>query len=194
MRTREAAGNDPIRRRIVRLVEEVRALPYRWPAPPDGQSAARDGCGTCASKHALLASRLREAGIESAHLVLVGPLVPPALRAVEELRDAAGLLEVHECLTVFTPWAGPLVVDVTWDPPLVARGLPGVVPWDGVSDMPYAIAAEGRAWAIPADRLRPAKEAIRARLYGSGQRAVRDRALAALSALFASWRADAPAA
>ena len=188
MSVKEAASETDTRARARRLSEEGRALPNRCPAPPDAAAAARDGYGTCASKHALLAERLRAIGIESAHLFVVGPLVPPSLCHLEELRDAAGLLEVHECLTVFTPWAGPLLVDVTWDPPLLANGLQGVAPWDGASDMPYAIVTDGRAWAAPQQSLRAAKEAIRARLYTSDQRAIRDRALAALSTLFGTWR------
>lgn len=30
-----------------------------------------------------------------------------------------------------TPWAEPLLVNVTWDPPLLRHGLPGTFPWGG---------------------------------------------------------------
>jgi hypothetical protein len=58
--------------------------------------------------------------------------------------------------------------------------------------MPYAVAPEGRAWAVPAEHLRSAKESIRARLYTEEQRALRDRALAKLSAIFEGWREGEP--
>jgi len=54
---------------------------------------------------------------------VVGALSPPLWPDLVEA--AAGLLEVHECLTVLTSWAGPLTVDVTWHPQAVAAGCQG---------------------------------------------------------------------
>lgn len=175
--------------RMVGEVERVRAIPYRWPGPPDAASVLREGFGTCASKHALLAERLALLGVESAPLLGVGRLVPELLADREPFRDGVHLLEVHECLTVLTPWAGPLVVDVTWDPPLIRSGLPGKFPWSGDEDMPLAIPPEGRAWAVPAGRLREAKESIRRRLYTPEKRALRDRILEGMSQYFTHLRA-----
>lgn len=172
----------------VAAAEAVRRLPYAWPSPPDADAAERLGAGSCASKHALLARRLDAMGVPSLPLLAVGPLVPDALAGDSEVADGVGLLEVHECLTVLTPWAGPCRVDVTWDPPLVARGLPGG-PWDGAGDTPLAVGETGPGWAVPREGLRAAKEGLRARLYGPGQREVRDRVLAVLSRRLAAWRA-----
>ena len=115
----------------------------------------------------------------------------PAILA-DEPEFAAGLrlIEVHEFLTVFTPWAGPVRVDVTWDPPLIARGLPGTLDWDGRSDMTIAVGETGAGWSVPRERLREAKEAVRVRLYGPGEREVRDEILARLAQRFAAWRRD----
>jgi hypothetical protein len=103
---------------------------------------------------------------------------------------AAGchLIEVHESLTVLTPWAGPVRVDVTWDPPLIARGLPGTLDWDGRSDMTIAVGETCAGWSVPRERLREAKEAVRTRLYDPGEREVRDEILARLAQRFADWR------
>lgn len=179
-----------LRAHCLDVVEEVRALPYRWPGAPDADAAERDGFGTCASKHALLARRLFALGIDSAPLIVLGRLVPELLVGDEDLAAGVGLFEVHECLTVLTPWAGPLVVDVTWDPLLVRRGLPGALDWTGESDMPFAIGRAVRAWAVPRDGFRTAKEAIRARLYRPEERRIRDRCLGRLSEIFASWRRE----
>jgi hypothetical protein len=105
------------------------------------------------------------------------------------LEPGARLPEVHECLTVLTPWAGPLRVDVTWDPPLIAHGLPGTLDWDGSSDMLVAVGETGPGWSVPREGLRTAKEALRSRLYGPGERDLRDRTLAALAKQFEEWRA-----
>jgi len=166
----------------------VQALPYVWPCPPDAESARRAGAGSCASKHALLAEELASLGIDSSPLLLTGPLVPAMLGSDPEFTEGIELVEVHECLTVMTAWAGPLRVDVTWDPPLIERGLTGTHRWDCRSDMTLAVDDGGPGWSVPRDRLREAKEALRARLYAPGQREVRDETLRRLAARFEAWR------
>jgi hypothetical protein len=175
--------------RAIALVREVQAMPYAWPAAPDAESARQLGAGSCASKHALLAEGLSALGIQSLPLFVVGKLVPEILSDDPELAPGAHLLEVHECLTVLTPWAGPVRVDVTWDPPLIRRGLPGTLEWDGASDMALAVGEAGAGWAAPREGLREAKEALRRRLYGPGERELRDRTLAALVRRFEALRA-----
>ena len=173
---------------IAPIVRRVQAIPYAWPSPPDAESARASGTGSCASKHALLAEELLGVGIESLPLLVVGPLVPRILAEDPAVAPGRFLPEVHECLTVLTPWAGPLRVDVTWDPPLIARGLPGTLDWDGHSDMSLAVGEGGPCWAVPREGLRAAKEALRARLYRHGEREIRDRVLAAMARRFEEWR------
>lgn len=173
----------------IALVRQVQAMPYVWPSPPDAESARSMGTGSCASKHALLAEELGAIGIDSYPLFVVGRLVPDILAGDAELAPGAHLPEVHECLTVVTPWAGPLRVDVTWDPPLIARGLPGTLEWDGQSDMLLAVGETGPGWSVPREGLREAKEALRGRLYGPGELELRERTLAALARRFEGWRA-----
>lgn len=174
---------------VVRIVEDVRALPYVWPGPPEARAAKAAGRGTCASKHALVAEELAALGVGSRPLLAVGPLVPASLVDRAPFAVGAHLLEVHEYLTVSVPGVGPVVVDVTWDPPLVARGLPGVDRWDGRSDLPVAVGPPLASWAPDPARLRAEKEALRGRLYRGDDRAVRDRVLRDLSDEFARWRA-----
>ena len=111
---------------------------------------------------------------------MVGPLAPSLW---PDLADEAGdLLEVHECLTVMTSWAGPLVVDVTWHPAAVAAGLPGLDPdWNGHTDTVTAVPAVGVGYAVPRADLRRAKELLRNRLYRGDQRARRDGLLAEIA-------------
>ena len=165
-------------------------MPYVWPAPPDAASCRRNGAGSCASKHALLAEELRAAGIESAPMFALGTLVPSALADDPEIAPGKDLQEVHELLTVQTTWAGPLRVDVTWDPPLIAQGLPGTLDWDGAGDMLVAVGEGAPCWVAPREALRGAKEALRRRLYRKGEREVRDRVLAAMARRFEEWRRD----
>ncbi|HEY5624943.1 MAG TPA: hypothetical protein VIT93_00490 [Dehalococcoidia bacterium] len=178
------------RLRAVELVRAVQALPYAWPAPPDAASCRRIGAGSCASKHALLAEELLALGIESAPMFAVGPLVPQVLADDPEIAPGAGLQEVHELLAVHTPWSGPLRVDVTWDPPLIARGLPGTLGWDGESDMLIAVGESAECRIARRDGLREAKEALRDSIYKGGDRELRDRVLAAMARRFEEWRRD----
>lgn len=178
---------ETLRERLCAAVEAARVIPYRWPGPPDAAAVDRDGAGTCASKHAWLAERLGPLGLPALPLLVAGPLVPEVLAGDPALRTGRTLLEVHECLTVLTPWAGPLRVDVTWDPPLLARGLPGTRPWSGTTDMVCAV--EPRfAWSVPRAQLRQAKEALRARLAAPGEADARRRVLGALVEQFERWR------
>jgi hypothetical protein len=97
--------------------------------------------------------------------------VPQILKTDPDLARGAHLAEVHECLTVLTPWAGPLRVDVTWDPVLIRHGLPGTLDWDGRTDM---LIAGRRGRALLVSPAREAKEALRSRLYRPGERELRD--------------------
>ncbi len=173
---------------MVETVARVAALPYVWPCPPDAASARAAGAGSCASKHALLREELAAIGVASRPLFVVGALVPDALAGDPEVAVALGLPEVHECLTVSVPGGGPCLVDVTWDPPLLAAGLAGTRLWDGRSDMVVAVGSPSGWWAPDPERLRAEKEALRSRLYGDGDRERRDRALAAMASRFAEWR------
>lgn len=182
---------DEGRRRLIEAVRRVQALPYEWPAPHTAEYARERGRGSCASKHALLAEEMAAIGVESAPLFVVGALVPTSLAEEPEFASAAGLREVHECLTAQTPWAGPLIVDVTWDPPLIERGLPGTLDWDGASDMAFAVGDVSATYSVARERLREMKEALRSRLYRAEERELRDRTLAALARRFAEWRSEA---
>jgi hypothetical protein len=110
--------------------------------------------------------------------MVVGQLVPPLW---PDLADRAGaLLEVHECITVATSWAGPLLLDVTWHPAAVQAGLSGTLLWDGTSDMACAVTPLA-SYPVADDRFREQKELLRARLYSPVQRAVRDEVLAEMA-------------
>ncbi len=174
----------------INLVHRVQAIPYTWPTPPDAASCRANQTGSCASKHALLAEELDAIGLPSLPLFVVGSLVPLNLRTHPDFAEGAHLFEVHECLTVMTPWSGPLRVDVTWDPPLIDRGgLPGTLDWDGRTDMLIAVGEGGPCWSVPREDLRQAKDALRTRIYAPGQRDLRDRLLSRLVLHFNQIRA-----
>lgn len=169
-------------------VARVQSIPYAWPADPTAERTRRDMRGTCAGKHALLAAELGELGIESQPLLVIGPLISGRLLEIPSLGSGRRLLEVHECLTVVTPWSGPLRVDVTWDPPLVHAGLSGTLGWSAGTDMDCAIPPIGPGWAVPPAQLRFAKEALRNRIYAAQDRSLRDSMMHVLSLELARLR------
>lgn len=117
-------------------------------------------------------------GIHSRPLLVVGPLVPDLWPDL--CQQAGDLLEVHECLTVQTDWAGPLLVDITWHPAAIRAGLPGTIDWDGGTDMMPAVAPR-ICHAVRRPVLRAQKEALRARLYSRAERGRRDEVLAEIA-------------
>lgn len=127
------------RARTTDAVARVQSIPYVWPADPTAEATRCAMRGTCAGKHALPAEELGELGIASQPLLVIGPLISGPLLEIPALAAARQLLEVHECLTVMTPWSGPLRVDVTWDPPLVRAGLSGTLEWSADCDMACAL-------------------------------------------------------
>jgi hypothetical protein len=171
------------RLQLMKVARQVRDLPYTWPAPPTAEWTKRNGRGTCAGKHALLAQELAAVGLDAHPLLIVGPLVPEGF---PEWRKAVGeLLEVHECLTVETPWAGPLLVDITWHPEAIKSGMPGTLEWDADRDMIPAVAIGSGCYAVSPTRLREQKEALRRRLYTPAEREKRDELLQAIASRFA---------
>ena len=165
-------------RDLIRAVGEVQEFPYSWPSPPTAASVRETGRGTCAGKHALLREQIESLGLVVNQVMVVGPLAPDLW---PDLQAASGdLLEVHECLTVETNWAGPLVVDVTWHPAAIHAGLAGTLDWDGLSDMRCAVKPTA-AYAVSAGAFRMQKELLRARLYSPKQRATRDTVLAEIA-------------
>jgi hypothetical protein len=168
-----ATGGSGLRAEFVATVREIQSFPYSWPGPPDAAAARSQRAGTCASKHALLAEELTALGLIVSPLLVAGPLVPPIWPDL--MRGGAGLVEIHECVTVLTPWAGPLLVDVTWPAAAVAAGLGGVPPaWNGSDDTGCAIAPIQASYAVPPGDVRRWKLMLRERLSSPGDLARRE--------------------
>lgn len=163
---------------LAAATREVQALPYAWPGEATASYVRVHGRGTCAGKHALLRERLELLGFRVNRLMVVGPLAPPIWPDLAAASD--GIHEVHECLTVETDWAGPLLVDVTWHPAAIRAGLRGTLNWDGSCDMTCAV--ETRCcYSVGGEYFRTQKELVRSRLYSPTQRRVRDSILAEIA-------------
>jgi hypothetical protein len=164
---------------LVAAVHRTQSMPYAWPAAPDAASTRLAGVGTCAGKHAVLREDLEAFSLPTQRVLVIGPLVPSIWPDLQE--RAGDLWEVHECVTVETPWAGPLLLDVTWHPGAIRAGLSGTLAWDGFDDMKCAVEPVS-CYALADARFREQKQLLRARLYGPAQRALRDEVLAQMAA------------
>ena len=158
--------------------QEIQNVPFAWPADPTAEYVRRHRRGTCAGKHALLREWLEWIGFMVSRLMVIGPLAPTIWPDLEA--ESEGILEVHECLTVETEWAGPLTVDVTWHSAAIRAGLPGTLDWDATSDMVCAVEPL-RSYAVSDSRFRDQKERLRSRIYSAEDRDVRDRVLSQIA-------------
>lgn len=180
MRSESTGMSDDQRQDLLcDAVQRIQTIPYAWPGAPTADYVRRQGAGTCAGKHALLSEVLEQVGFRASRIMVVGPLAPCAWPDIQA--SSHGLLEVHECLTVETPWAGPLLVDVTWHPPAIHAGLRGTLDWSGDSDMMCAVEPHG-FYAVGDEHFRDQKELLRSRLYSAEDRQTRDRLLALIAA------------
>jgi hypothetical protein len=125
---------------LVRVVEAVRAIPYRRPTVRTVQGTIDEWVGTCSTKHLLLAGLIRERWPELTcvvtHRVYRISRADALARygaAVAELVPKSGLVDVHRYLMVTDADGHAVAIDVTF---------PGGPPWDGRTSMPVA-AADG---------------------------------------------------
>jgi hypothetical protein len=119
---------------LIRTVLVVSRLPYRRPSNRSAAGVLSEGCGTCSTKHVLLAELVREnwpkQNMRLWHRVYkVTPELAEALwgSQVSVVVPAAGLIDVHTFATIEVE-GGNVIVDATF--PLES--------WDGVSDIPVA--------------------------------------------------------
>jgi hypothetical protein len=119
---------------IVQTVVIVSRLPYRRPTDRSPAGVLSEGCGTCSTKHMLLAELVREnwpdRDMKLWHRVYkVSPRLAEALwgTQVSSVVPADGLVDVHTFATIDGARAN-VIVDATF--PLGG--------WDGVSHIPVA--------------------------------------------------------
>ena len=139
------------RRSMVSIFNRIRDIPYalvpaRGSRDPDdlAERMLRDGKGSCAPKHYLLAAMYRRLNLNVVYATFPfrwGDLeirYPPALR---EESDGLPLVYHLACrVQVGCRWA---LVDATWDPPLGKAGFPVNLHWDGIAETRCAVLPVG---------------------------------------------------
>ena len=130
---------------VISVFEHIRDIPYSLEVPMTDPDTAPEqilllGKGYCGPKHYLMAEMYRRLGYEVVYATFPflwndpDLLYPPALRQL-----ATGLPVAHHLacrVRIDDRW---VLVDATWDPPLVWGGFPVNEHWDGRADTICAV-------------------------------------------------------
>jgi len=136
-------GRDPMRSRIA-LFEQVRDIPYCYPATRDPAELLRVGRGSCSGKHYLLGELFRRLTLPVRHMICThrfneSPLVFP--EPMQEVLRKNEIVDFHDYLQIEVggQW---IDVDATWERGLREFGFPVNEDWDGASAMLLSVVPE----------------------------------------------------
>ena len=133
------------RESMVSIFQHIRDIPYSLSVPITDAITSPEqlliaGKGSCGPKHYLLAEMFRKLNMSVVYATIAFSWNDPDLRYPHGLRKLAGKLPVAYHLAcrvqVGCRW---ILVDATWDPPLVKGGFPVNDPWDGYSETRCAV-------------------------------------------------------
>lgn len=137
---------DPLQARI-RLFEQVRDIPYSYPASRDPVEVLRQRRSSCSGKHYLLGEFFRMLGLRVRHMICThrfneSPLVFPA--PMQEMLRKNEIVDLHDYLQIAIDetWVD---IDATWERGLRDFGFPVNDDWDGKSAMLLSVVPEDYA-------------------------------------------------
>lgn len=131
--------------RIISVYEHIRDIPYSLAVPmSDPQTAPEQilglGKGYCAPKHYLLAEMFRRLDYEVMYATFPFLWNDPDFLYTPYLRRlATGLPVAHHLARRVRIRDRRVLVDATWDSPLVRGGFPVNIHWDGTADTRCAV-------------------------------------------------------
>lgn len=137
-------GLDPRQSRIS-IFEHIRDIPYSLSVRMTGPDTAPEqilsaGKGNCGPKHYLLAAMYRKLGLEVVFATFPFLWNDPDFRYPLHLRTLAAAVPIAYHLACRVRINGRWVlVDATWDPPLLRGGFPVNEHWDGFSETRCAV-------------------------------------------------------
>jgi Transglutaminase-like superfamily len=136
-------GCDAPRARI-KLFENVRDIPYCYPASRDPAEVLKQRRGSCSGKHYLLGELFRMLGLRVRHMICThrfneSPLVfPPPMQEMLRKNEIVGLHDYLQ-IAVEDTW---IDIDATWERGLREFGFPGNDEWDGKGAMLLSVVAD----------------------------------------------------
>lgn len=146
------------RQSMIAIFSRIRDIPYALvpgtgPRDPDtmAETMLRQGRGSCAPKHYLLAAMFRSLNLNVVYATIPFRWSEQEIRYPSVLREEAAGLPVAYHLAcrvqIGCRWA---LIDATWDPPLAPAGFPVNLNWDGIADTRCAVRPRGiSARAVP---------------------------------------------
>ena len=133
------------RQSMISVFSHIRDIPYSLRIPLSNPETSPElvlaaGEGSCGPKHYLLAEMFRKLNLHVVYATIAFLWNDPDLHYPPELRKLAKRLPVAYHLAcrvqVGCRW---ILVDATWDRPLVKAGFPVNDHWDGYSEMRWAV-------------------------------------------------------
>lgn len=128
----------------IRLFENVRDIPYCYPASRDPSDVLKDRRSSCSGKHYLLGELFRLLGLRVRHLLCThrfneSALVFPA--PMQEMLRKNEIVDFHDYLQIAVDddW---IDIDATWERGLREFGFPVNDEWDGKSPMLLSVVPE----------------------------------------------------
>lgn len=133
-------GREPVAARI-NLFEQIRDLPYHYPASRNPLDVLRERSGSCSGKHYLLGELYRRQGLHVRHMLCSHRFNDSPLPFPEHMQDLLRkneILDLHDYLQISVDgnW---IDVDATWPLSLRDFGLPTTDDWDGKSPMTLSV-------------------------------------------------------
>src|SRR3989338_3898170 len=137
----EWANDLPLKKKIIKLFEKVRDVPYGDIGSRDPTDVYEKNKGTCSGKHELLKELCKELGIKVKNFIAMHKFNDLKVRFPDEIKKILNTTEIidpHNFLKIFVgnKW---IIVDATWDKNLKDLGFIVNENWDGKSDMKIAV-------------------------------------------------------
>ena len=133
------------RQSMISVFTHIRDIPYSVSTPmpnpiTSAEHVLRTGKGSCGPKHYLLAEMFRLLNVNVVYATIPFSWNDPDLHFPSDLRTLAARLPLAYHLAcrvqIGCRW---ILVDATWDPPLARGGFLINGPWDGYSEMKWAV-------------------------------------------------------
>jgi hypothetical protein len=133
------------RQSMISVFTHIRDIPYSVSVPGSppktlAEQLLRAGKGSCGPKHYLLAEMFRLLNLNVVYATIAFSWNDPDLHYPSDLRNLAARLpsayHISCRVQIGCRW---VLVDATWDPPLARGGFPINGPWDGYSEMKWAV-------------------------------------------------------
>jgi hypothetical protein len=138
---KEWTDNLPQDKKIIKLFEKVRDIPYGDIGSRNSYDVYNNNKGTCSGKHELLKELYQELGLKTKDFIAMHKFNDLPVKfpiKIKKILNKAEIIDPHNFFKIYidNKW---VTIDVTWDSPLKKLGFPINENWDGKSDMKVSV-------------------------------------------------------